>query len=64
MHQVSDLAAKLPSYQDNIQHKLKSLRGQGGSLKVAEKVLANIQSKTTDTPEATSAAGSSEVCRW
>ena len=61
MHQVSDLAAKLPSYQDNIQHKLKSLRGQGGSLKVAEKVLANIQSKTTDNPEATSATSSSEV---
>ena len=50
-HQVSDLAAKLPSYQDNIQRKLKSLRGEGGSLKVAERVLDNLQSKAAENPE-------------
>ena len=57
MHQVSDLAAKLPSYQDNIQRKLKSLRGEGGSLKIAEKVLANIQSKAAESPETTPVSG-------
>ena len=57
MHQVSDLAAKVPSYQDNIQRKLKSLRGEGGSLKVAEKVLANIQSKAAESPDPSPAPG-------
>lgn len=53
VHQLNELATKLPSYQENIQHKLKSLRGHGGSLKAAERVLANIQAKAIDTPEAT-----------
>ncbi len=50
VRQVSDLAAKLPDYQDNIQHKLQSLRGQGSSLQTAEKVLSNLQSKSAETP--------------
>lgn len=50
VHQVNDLAGKLPSYQVNIQQKLKSLQGHGTSLKNAEKVLSNIQSKDAEPP--------------
>lgn len=52
VHQVNDLAAKLPSYQGNIQHKLKSLQGHGGSFQVAERVLNNLQSRPAETPAA------------
>ena len=51
-HQVNDLAGKLPAYQDNIQHKIQALQGQGGTLKTAATVLANI-AKKSDAPTAT-----------
>ena len=52
MHQVTDLAGKLPRYQDNIQHKLQDLRGRGGALKSAATVLENIEKKS-EAPAAT-----------
>ncbi len=53
VHQLNDLAGQLPAYQENIQRKLKSLRGHGGSFKVAERVLSNIQAKAAaDSPDA------------
>ncbi len=45
-HQVIELAGKLPSYQDNIQHKLQDLRGHGGAIKTAATVLENIEKKS------------------
>ncbi len=37
--QLVDLAGKVPAYQDNIQRKLESLRGHGGSLQKAVQVI-------------------------
>ena len=51
-HQVNDLAGKLPAYQGNIQHKIQALQGQGGTLKTAATVLANI-AKKSEAPTAT-----------
>ncbi len=59
-HQVMSLAEKLPSYQDNIQHKLQDLRGQGGAIKTAATVLANIEKKS-EAPAATPGIGESSV---
>ena len=52
VHQVNDLATKLPSYQGNIQRKLQALQGHGGSLKAAERVLNNLESRPLDSPAA------------
>ena len=46
--QVMDLAAKVPGYQDNIQHKLDSLRGHGGSLQKAVQVIETVEKKAAD----------------
>ena len=46
--QVMDLAAKVPGYQDNIQHKLESLRGHGGSLQKAVQVIETVEKKAAD----------------
>ena len=51
-HQIIDLAGKLPGYQDNIQHKVQDLRGQGGAIKTAATVLENIEKKS-EIPTAT-----------
>ncbi len=59
-HQVIDLAGKLPAYQDNIQRKLQDLQGQGGTLKTAAKVLANIEKKS-EAPAATPGSGEGVV---
>ena len=45
-HQVAGLAAKLPAYQGNIQHKLQALQGQGGGISKAVTVLAEIEKKS------------------
>ena len=46
--QVMDLAAKVPGYQDNIQHKFESLRGHGGSLQKAVEVIETVEKKAAD----------------
>ena len=46
--QIMDLAAKVPGYQDNIQHKLDSLRGHGGSLQKAVQVIETVEKKAAD----------------
>ncbi len=46
--QVMDLAAKVPGYQDNIQHKLDALRGHGGSLQKAVQVIETVEKKAAD----------------
>ena len=47
-HQIIDLAAKAPSYKDNIQRKFDSLGRQGGTLTTAAKVVSDIQKHSTD----------------
>ena len=59
-HQIVELAGKLPSYQDNIQHKLQDWRGQGGAIKTAATVLANIEKKS-EAPAASPEDGKSAV---
>ena len=46
--QVIELANKLPGYQGNIQAKVDVLRGHGGSLNAAAKVLESIEKKAAD----------------
>ena len=46
--QVMDLAAKVPGYQDNIQHKFESLRGHGGTLQKAVQVIETVEKKAAD----------------
>ena len=41
--QVIDLAGKVPTYQEHIQHKLNALRGRGGSLQKAVQVIETVQ---------------------
>ncbi len=46
--QAIDLAGKVPGYQGNIQHKIDSLRGHGGSFQTAAHVLERLQQKATE----------------
>lgn len=46
--QIIDLAAKVPGYQSNIEHKLDSLRGHGGSLQKAVQVIETVEKKAVD----------------
>ena len=46
--QVIDLAGKVPGYQGNIQHKMEALRGHGGSLQTAARVLEKLQQRETE----------------
>ncbi len=54
--QVMDLAAKVPGYQDNIQHKIESLRGHGGSLQTAAKVIETLEKKPPTVPRTAAVA--------
>ncbi len=56
--QVMDLAGKVPGYQDNIQHKLDSLRGHGGSLQKAVQVIETVEKKAADGRKEPAAASS------
>ena len=58
--QVVDLAGKVPGYQGNIEHKIKSLRSQGGSLQAAAHVIEKLQQNATENLPA-DAAGSKDA---
>ena len=47
--QVVELAGRVPGYQGNIQHKIEALRGHGGSLQTAARVLEKLQRNATET---------------